>query len=216
MEDASQKTLLKGIETSYLRLPDIKRVRIDYVSDSDLNISNFLANCTPNQLKFLCINFTSTIITLINSKLDIKSFSKAVGAVTKEVYIRLYEFSEADLQQFIKAACNSERIVLQRCSVHCSSALDFGSNLKYNTNFLSFQLWGDTDYKELTTDWISDPSCFSHIVNAIGSSGLRDSLTKLNIRYNSTLDKAEVQEQLNEKDMAHILVVEERQDPSTE
>ena len=206
MTDAKQKALLKDIETSNLKLPDIKRIRFDYVSDSDANLSRFLTNCTPNQFKFLCVNSSSTASTLIKSKIDINSLSKAVSAVTKEVYIRLYEFSEEDLQQFVRAACNVERIIIQRCSVHCSSALDFGAKLKYKTNFLSFQLWGYTDYTELTTDWKTDPSCFSNIVDAIGSSGLRDSLTKLSIYDNQTLDKAKVQELLNAKGMTHILV----------
>ena len=216
MTDAKQKALLKDIESSNLKLPDIKRIKFDYVSDSDSNLSSFFANYTPNQLKFLCINYSASASTLIKSKIDIKSLSKAVSAVTKEVFIRLYEFSAADLQQFIRAACNVERIIIQRCSVHCSSALDFGAKLKYNTNFLSFQLWGETSYTELTTDWKTDSSCFSHIVDAIGSSGLRDSLTKLSINSNQTLDKAKMQELLNVKGMAHISVVEEQSGPSSE
>ena len=216
MTDAKQKALLKDIESSNLKLPDIKRIIFDYVSDSDANLSRFLTNCTPNQFKFLCVNSSSTASTLIKSKIDINSLSKAVSAVTKEVYIRLYEFSAADLQQFVRAACNAERIIFQRCSVHCSSALDFGATLKYNTKFLSFQHWGDTSYKELTTDWMSDPTCFSHIVDAIGSSGLRDSLTKFSIKYNETLNKAKVQELLNAKGMAHISVVLEYPGPNSE
>ena len=216
MTDAKQKALLNDIKTSDLKLPDIKRIKIDSVSDSDADLSCFLSNCTPNQLKYLCINDSTTAKTLINSKIDINSLSKAVAAVTKEIYIRLYEFSAADLQQFVRAACNTERIIIQRCSIHCSSALDFGPKLKYNTNFLSFQYWGVTDHTELTTDWKTDPSCFSHIVDAIGSSGLRHSLTKLSIRNNPTLDKAKVQDMLNVKGMAHISVVEEKPDPSSE
>ena len=193
MANTNHKALLKDIETSNLRLPEIKRIRIENISDSDTNLSSFFENCTPNQLKFLSINYTTTSIILIKSKICIKSLSKAVVAVTKEIYIRLYEFSAADLQQFVRAACNAERIVFQRCSVHCSPSLDFGSDLKYNTKFLSFQVWGNIDYKELTTDWISDPSCFSHIVDAIGCSGLRRSLSKLSICSNQTLDKTKMQ-----------------------
>ena len=200
--------MLKDIETSYLRLPDIKRIDIDNVLNSDADISIFLSKCTPNQLKFLNINVLAASETQIKSKIYIKSLSNAVAAVTKEVFIRLNQFSAADLQQFIRAAWNAERITFSRCSVHCSSAFDFGSKLKYNTNFLSFQSWGDTDSTELTTDWISDPSCFSHIVEAIGSSGLRHSLTKLNICTNQTLEKTKVQDLLNAKGMAHILVVD--------
>ena len=197
-------------------MPDIKRIKIDYVSDSDADLSNFFANCTPNQLKFLCINYATFTDTLIDSKIDINSLSKAVSAVTKEFYIRLYEFSTADLRQLVRAACNSERIIIHRCSVHCTSALDFGSELKFNTNFLSFQCWGSNFYKELTTEWMSEPSCFSHIVDAIGNCGLRHSLTKLSISWNDTLDKIRVQKLLNEKEMTHISVVEEYQAPSSE
>ena len=216
MKDAKQKALLNDIKTSNIKLPDIKRIKIDNVSDSDADLSCFLSNCTPNQFKYLCINYSTTAGTLIKSKIDINSLSKTVAAVTKEIHIRLYEFSAADLQQFIRAACNTERIIIQRCFVHCSSALDFGSKLKYNTNFLSFQLWGDTGFTELTTDWKTDPSCFSHIVDAIGSSGLRHSLTKLSIARNQTLDKAKVQDMMNVKGMAHISVVEEDPGPRSE
>ena len=216
MKYAKQKALLNDIKTSNLKLPDIKRIRIDYVLDSDADLSDFFANCTPNQLKFLCINNSFSVATPINTKIDINTLSKAVTAVTKEIYIRLYEFSAADLQQFVRAACNTERIIIKRCSVHCSSALDFGSELKYNTNFLSFQFWGETDYTELTTDWKTDPSCFSHIVDAIANSGLRHSLTKLSIANNETLNKAKVQDMLNVKGMAHISVVGECPDPSSE
>ena len=212
MKDANQKALFKDIESSNLRLPDIKRIRIDYVSDSDTYLSDFFENCTPNQFKFLCINYYSVAETSVKSKIDIKSLSKAVAAVSKEVFIRMYEFSAADLQQFVRAACKAERIIIHRCSVQSSGALDFGSELKYNTKFLSFQTWGFAVFKELRTDWLSDPSCFSNIVDAISNSGLRDSLSKLSIYYNETLEKAKVQELLNAKGMAHIKVV--LRDPS--
>ena len=214
MTDEYQKDLFKDIETSNFRLPDIKRIRINDVSDSDTDLSSFLSNCIPNKLKLLCINSKSNTRTPIKSKFDIKSLSKAVGSVTKEVYIRMYEFSVKDLQQFVRAAHSAERIIIQRCSVHCSSALDFGSKLKYNTNFLSFQHWWLPEYKELTTDWMSDPSCFSHIVDAIGRSGLRHSLTKLSIYCNLNLLVKDVQELINAKGMEHISVVTERPDPS--
>ena len=208
--------MFKDIETSNLRLPDIKRIRIYNVSDSNEDISSFLTKCTPNQLKILCINNYLKADTPIKSKISINSLSKAVVVVTKLVYIRLYEFSAADLQQFVRAACNVERIIFQRCSVHCSQSLDFGSDLKYSTNFLSFQVCGNASYKELSTDWISDPSCFSNIVDAISNSGLRRSLTKLSIDDNPTLDKSKVQKLLNAKGMARVSAVQENTVPSSE
>ena len=139
MKDAKQKALLRDIEISNVRLPDIKLIKFDHVSDSDSNLSSFFAKCTSNQFKFLCINCSSSSYASIKSNIDIRSLSIAAASVIKEVFIRMYEFNAADLQQFVSAACNAERIIIHRCSVHCSNALDFGSKFKYNTNFLSFQ-----------------------------------------------------------------------------
>ena len=202
--------------TSKLKLPDIKWIAAYCYLDSDTDLVDSLLNWTPNHLKDLYIDHSFTIGTPIKHKLDIYSLSEAVAAVTREVYICRFEFSAADLQQLIKAACNAERIVFHYCSVHCLSELDFGATIKYNTKYLSFNFCGDARYEELSTDWMANPSCFSHIVDAIGNSGLRDSLTKLNIYGSQTLKKAKMQKLLNAKEMSHIEVIEEDSIPSTD
>ena len=201
---------------SKLRLPDIKWINIIKISDSDTDLVNSFLNWTPNHLIIFFIQHNSPAGSPIKYKLDINSLSKAVTAVTREVFISCFEFSAEDLQQLIRAACNAERIVFYLWSVHCSFALDFGAKIKYNTNYLGFQNWGSTDIIELSTDWKTDPSCFSNIVDAIGSSGLRQSLSKLNIYKNQTLKKKEVKELLNAKGMKRIKVVEEESSSSTD
>ena len=197
-----------------LRLPDIKRIQIYYLSDSDTDLVDSFFNSTPSHLKNFNIQHNAPGGTPIKYRFDINSLSKAVAAVTKEVFISCFEFSAADLQQLIRAACNAERIVFHWCSVHCSSALDFGATIEYKTNYLSFDYWGSTNDRDLTTDWKDDPSCFSNIVDAISSSGLKSSLTKLGIYENQTLKKQKVEELLNENGMGHIEVVEEKSIPS--
>ena len=211
-----QKALFKDIVASKLRLPDIKRIQIINISNSETDLVNSFLNWTPDRLKILCIKTSSPSGTPIKYRLNINSLSKAVAAVTREVFISSFEFSAADLQQFIKAAWNSERIVIYYCSVHCSSELDFGATIEYKTNYLGFDYWGSTYNKELTTDWKDDPSCFSNIVDAISSSGLKNSLTKLGIYENQTLKKKKVQELLNVNGMEHIKVVEEYSSRSTD
>ena len=201
---------------SKLRLPDIKRIQICNISDSDTDLVDSFLNWTPDRMKILYIQHHALNGLPVKYKLDINSLSKTVAAVTKEVYIECFEFSAADLQQLIRAACNAERIVLYLCSVHCSSVLDFGATIEYKTNFLGFDYWGNIYDEDLTTDWKADPSCFSNIVDAIGSSGLKSSLTKLGINCNHTLKKQKVQELLNENGMGHIEVVEEYSSPSTD
>ena len=186
------------------------------ISDWDEELANFLESCLPTRLKLLCINSSFISRTPVKANFYLNSLLKAVNCVTREVFIRLFEFSSEDLQQLVKAAHKVEKIVLSACSIHCSSDLDFGATTKYNTKCLSFWEWGKLSIQELTTDWKENPSCFSHIVDAIGNSGLRYSLTELNIRLNETLNIAEVQQLLDDKGMEHIYVSEEYQEPSTD
>ena len=195
--------------TSKLRLPDLNGIMINYISDADTDLASFLSNCTPARLNQLAVNYLRNGDTGIQSKFYIEAFSEAAARATKEVFFQCIDFSAEDLQTVVRAARNAERIVFDFWCIHCSSSLDFGSDLSYKTKFLSFQRWGHTDSKERTTDWKSDPSKFSLIVDAISSSGLRASLEELSIAYNQTLSASKVQEELNAKDMEHISVVEE-------
>ena len=205
---------MKDFVTSKFRLPDLNGIRIEWISDNeDADLASFLSDYTPSQLRLLTINFCFNSYNSIKSKFYIYSFSKAVAKTTKEVYFTWIDFSAEDLQTVIRAARNAERIVFYFCCIHCSPDLDFGADLSYNTKFLGFQQWGDMDIEERTTDWKEDPSCFSLIVDAIGSSGLKSSLLKVDIAYNMTLSKSKVQEEFNAKDMPHISVVEEFVNP---
>ena len=194
---------------SRLRLPNLNGIRIDYISDADADLANFLRYCTPARLNFLVINYFANTSTGIKSKFYVNAFSEAARRTTKEVYFTCIDFRAEDLQTVVRAAHKAERILFCFCCIHCSSGLDFGTNLSYNTNLLSFQGWGSTIYNEIATDWKADPPSFSLIVDSIGNSGLRFSLEKLNIYDNSTLSASEVQEELNSKGMSHISVVQE-------
>ena len=205
---------MKDCVTSKLRLPDLKRIQIDHISDADADLACFLRDCTPAKLKLLWVNYNINSITGIKSKFYVDAFSEAAARTTKEVYFTCIDFRSEDLQNVVRAARNAERIVFNLCCIHCSSDLDFGADLSYNTKFLSFQMWGHR-VKERTTDWKVDPSKFSLILGAIGSSGLRASLEKLNIAWNQTLSASKVQEDLNAKGMSHISVVEETPGPLT-
>ena len=204
---------MRDCVTSRLRLPDLKGIRIGYISDADSDVSSFLSDCTPARLELLAINWSTHNNTGIKSKFYINAFSKAARRTKKEVYFYWIDFNAEDLQTSVRAASNAERIVFNFCSIHCSSGLDFGADLSYYTKFLSFQHCGRTDYEERTTDWKVDPSRFSLVVDAIGSSGLRISLEKLSIAYNSTLSVSKMQMELDEKNMSHISVIKESPSP---
>ena len=206
---------MRDFVASKLRLPNLNGIRVEYISDADADLASFLSDCTPARLKLLAVNYSRSSSTAIKSKFYVEAFSGAAARTTKEVYFNCIDFSAEDLQIVVRAACNAERIVFDFCDIHLTSDLDFGTDLSYNTKFLSFQWWGNTAHKERTTDWKADPSKFSLIVDAIGSSGLRASLEKLNIAYNETLTSSKVQEELSTKGMSHISVVEENPSPLT-
>ena len=138
----------------------------------------------------------------------IDSISKAVKSVEKEIYLRCFEIKEAEIEQIIKSASNWERLILEYCDIHCSKKLDFGVSSKYKIKFLSFQWCGYTGDKYRKSDWITTPSCFKNIVEAISKSGLKDSLDEVDIYCNNTLKKDEVQAMFNELGISHISVVD--------
>ena len=214
LKDAKQKSLMRDCVASRLRMPDLKGIRIDKITDSNADLASFLSNCTPARLRLFVINWSINNFTAIKSNFYVGAFSSTARRTTKEVYFFCIDFSSKDLQTVIKAAHNSERIVFNMCWIHCSSDLDFGTDLRYNTKLLSFQHWGNMN-KGWATDWNVEPFCFSLVVDAIGRSGLRTSLEKLSIYDNHTLSAFKVQEELNSKFMSHISVVEENPEPLT-
>ena len=189
-----------------MRLPNLKLIQIDKVSYFDTDLASFLTDCIPAKLEWFWINFDQIEGIPIKAEFYLNSLLKAVSVVTEEVFFYLFEFSEAELQSIIRAACNAKLIVIRRCSVHWSTTLDFGETTKYKTNLLSFESWGYSGCDEVTTDWKTDPSCFFNIIDAIGNSGLRHSLSILDISDNQTLNKEVVKKLLKANGMNSIWV----------
>ena len=151
--------------------------------------------------------FPVLIPSITKAKFYMRSLPKLVSATTEEVYLRCLEFSEAELEQIVRASCNAERLIFQSCDIHCSTALDFGSAIKYKTKTLSFQSWRNERYlRNFKADSNSSPDCFDNIIEAISSSGLRDSLQTISIYNNQTLSVEKVQKIINEKGMTNISV----------
>ena len=104
MTSKKHKMFLKDFVNSYHRLPDIKRIKIDEISDSNADLSNFLSKCIPAQLKLLLLNYDSKIITPIKMKFYTSALAKTASLITKEIYICHFELNEEDLQQIIRAS----------------------------------------------------------------------------------------------------------------
>ena len=215
MTNAKQKAVFAEIESSKLLLPKVKRVKIDKISDADQSLCSFFDNWIPPQLDLLCINNAQISKIGIKAGFYINSLWSAIRSVTKEVALYCFEFTERELEQVVKAAYNSERIIISFCDIRCSTSLDFNISQKYKTKFISFQASGRTDYNERTTDWKTDPSKFENIVDAISKCGLKDSLEQVDIWGNHTLSREKVQLIFNAKGLIHISVIEIGDGPCT-
>ena len=206
MKDAKQKSLLTDFVSSKLRLPNIRKIQIDQISDANKELNSFFQNWVPSKIDLLSVNYPKNTDTGIKMNFYIDSISKSIKSASKEIFLNCFEIKETELEQIIKSSSNWERLILCYSDIHCSKKLDFGVSDKYKIKFLSFYQCG---YKKSSrkTDWISTPSCFKNIVEAISKSGLRDSLEEVDIGWNDTLKKDEVQAMFNELGMSHISVV---------
>ena len=213
MYDAKQKSLFTDLGSSKLRLPNIRRIQIDKISDGNKELNSFFQNWVPSKLDLLLLNYCQNTSTGIKMDFYIDSISKAIKSVQKEIYLYCFEIKESELEQIIKSSFNWERLILRYSDIHCSKKLDFSGSAKYKIKFLSFAFCGYTSLKERKSDWITTPSCFKNIVAAISKSGLKDSLEEVDIKCNTTLKKDEVQVMFNELGMSHISVVEEGPSP---
>ena len=213
MKDAKQKSLLTDLISSKLRLPNIRRIEIEYISDANKELNSFFQNWFPSKLDLLSVNYWKNTDTGIKMDFYIDSISMAVKAVEKEIYLNCFEIKEPELEQIIKSSFNWERLILRYSDIHCSKKLDFSGSAKYKTKFLGFAYCGSTYFKDRKSDWKSTPSCFKNIVEAISKSGLKDSLEEVDIVYNETLKKDEVQAMFNELEMSHISVVQKHTAP---
>ena len=208
MKDAKHKSLITDIVSSKLRLPNIRKIKIDHISDGNKELNSFFQNWVPSKIDLLLLNYFCNTSTGIKMDFYIDSISKAIKSVKKEIYITCFEIKEPELEQIIKSAYNWERLIIHYCDIHCSKKLDFSGSDKYKTKFLSFEWCGDTDDEDRKSDWVTTPSCFRNIAEAISKSGLKDSLEEVDIDWNNTLKKDEVQAMFNELGMSHISVVQ--------
>ena len=209
MKDSKHKSLITDLCSSKFRLPNIRKIRIDKISDWNKELNSFLQKWVPSKLDLLWINHSyNTSYTGIKMDYYIDSISKAIKSVEKEIFLNCFEIKEPELEQIVKSASDWERLILYFCDIHCSKKLDFSGSAKCKIKFMSFAHSGNTGYKDRKSDWITTPSCFKNIVEAISKSGLRDSLQQVDIAINPTLKKDEVQAMFNELEMSHISVVE--------
>ena len=126
LDDAESKSFLDDLATSKALIPQIKKIWISCLNDSDSNLNLFLSNWVPQNLTYLSIYYLC-IDCYKPTKMNfyLSSLTTCLKKVTKEIYLRVFEMDESDLEAVVKASCNSERLVLRRCDLKWSRAMDF-------------------------------------------------------------------------------------------
>ena len=132
LNNAKSKSFLDDLAKSKVLIPQLKRIEITHLNGSDSNINLFLSNWIPQNLPYLSINYYS----IKNNKptkmsFYLNSLTTCLKKVTKEIFLNLFEMDESDLEEVVKASCNSERLVLFACDLKWSRPMDFKCSSTY-------------------------------------------------------------------------------------
>ena len=139
LNDAKSKSFLDDLATSKAQIPQIKRIAISYLKDSDSNLNLFLSKWVPQNFTFLSINYPSILWSKhIKMSFYLSSLTTCIKKVTKEIFLYSFEMDESDLEAVVKASCNSERLVLSYCNLKWSRQMNFkcSSTYKITANYL--------------------------------------------------------------------------------
>ena len=127
------------------------------------------------------------------------------SVTTKEVFIRAFKLSNSSFKKIIKAGCNSDRIVIDICSLDSDLYFDLTIDISgpdYKTTYLSFRWTGHCN------NWGFYRLKLKKILDAISLSSLKTSLQTLDV-YEWGLGVSEVEEMLKEFNLEHVKVVRE-------
>jgi hypothetical protein len=183
-----------------VKLPNIRRLKIDTLANRNLSFKDFLEHCIPNCLEFLILNLNNG--ETIESDYYFPSLEKALIGVSKELYFYDFKLSYDAFEKIVKASYKCERLVFNYWMYDAEAELDF-SGPKYLTNFISFyhcnhshNSWGTKSYR------------FENIVKGIKNCELKNSLTQIDVYY-CQIGKSKAQEILNKHGLNGITAVEQ-------
>ena len=128
------------VALSKFRLPAIRRVSIDRLEDNRFYIKEFFHKSLPQSLQLLNLNFEPD--QRINMKYYLKDLLSCISIVSKEIYLTFFDMNQDEFSTIIRAARNSQRLVFNQCKIEKTGAIDFGEDLSYDTQLISFPYTG--------------------------------------------------------------------------
>ena len=140
MNDAKSRSFLDDLATSKVLIPQLKRITISDLNDSDSKLNLFLSNWVPQNLTLLWINYPGIDFNKITKmSFYLNSLTTCLKKVTKEIFLELFSMNESDLEAVVKASCNSERLVLDYCDLKWSRPMDFKCSSTYKITAKMFK-----------------------------------------------------------------------------
>ncbi|CAI2361440.1 unnamed protein product [Moneuplotes crassus] len=216
MSEDKSKNLVKAMGESKYSFGDMNRLQIDYISNEDHTLNNFLKNCSPSSLRLLSFNHNylgSDGSNAVEIKFYEEGMQTLLANVTKEVYLEYLIVDASDLSQIVKACVNSERLTIRNSKISTSDSLDFSTPSQAKLQYLSFVNCGVQDW--CSEEWGKYPARFEKIIVAIKNSSLKNSLSTINVRR-CKISISKVAELLIAHDLAHVSVVSEVDSPLME
>ncbi|CAI2359461.1 unnamed protein product [Moneuplotes crassus] len=206
-DNTKHKDLIDSLSDSQVKLPDIKRIKIDNIKNSHLkSIDKFLEKSFPDSLQLLCLNRNA--LELLEGAKIMEGVTHSLPNVTKEIYLRRLEFQSSEVETIFRHSTQTQRLIFRLCKIHTKQNMNFVPG-KTNITYLSFDSCGCSS---VCMEWDTHPERFEYIVEAISKSSLKDTLKTLNINI-CKISSAKVEEMMTTHGMTKVKVVEEYNNP---
>ena len=174
---------------SLVKLPALKRFKLEALEGNDENLKKFLKNSSPPALNLFYFNplFHQDPIGI---KYYIDQLEQWMRITCDEIYLWNFKLSSKDLSTIIKSSSQCITVVIRYCEIDASEELDFSIDTNYYISNLSFHNCGRNN----RSNWQKNKDQLVKILKCINNWGLKDSLDRINlyndIGYPNTLEDA--------------------------
>ena len=167
-------------EMSESIVADFDRVRINNLTNNDPILKSFFENSCPTNLSFLSLNLKSVYQIEISYYMD--ELKEWLLNSTGKVHLRNFSMSSDEFCTILKSSSQCNTLIIQYSTISISGSLDLNiDDNTYKIKNLSFRNCGD----DCRSSWYDKRRRLVKILKAIHDSGLRDSLTKINLYHDS-------------------------------
>lgn len=130
------------------RLPNIRKLRIIFTSEDDIQLKEFMENCIPDMLESFTFKYNGATrqeqsMPTARKLADISKYmpplTSLLPIVSKTIRLEYIEFFDSlTFNSIIQACHKTKNIMIYWSSVSIYEACDFNPDLEYKTKILSF------------------------------------------------------------------------------